>query len=137
VKREQAVAEIRTIQRTCRGLPVLSSEQMSAFQKQWQEAVTTGDFEIVQSTVTEFEKAVGFQVAPFEEGNLEAAGGRAARAIYAHGDNIGKPCGYNVNDIIESFPFDGKPHDYVCPQCGQKGYLISPVFEIDEEPVQE
>ena len=39
-------------------------------------------------------------------------------------------CGFDFNQVVLSFPFDGQERDYECPKCEVKGTFRSPVIEV-------
>jgi len=49
-----------------------------------------------------------------------------ARALDAASRNKG--CGQDWNKVILSQPFDGKPHETPCPQCGTMVRWTAPIF---------
>src|SRR5580658_10128372 len=120
VTQAEAEAVVRSVTRVCRGLPVLEPEKQKEFQAAWNSAFAVGDWSASCWVADAAEKAVGIVGAQVDAGDWENLWRRAATAIYAHGDTVGKPCGYDFNDIICSFPFDGAPRIGKCPKCGNE-----------------
>ncbi len=44
-----------------------------------------------------------------------------------------EPCGYNFNDTIMSYPFDGTTYEYSCPKCGLKTSFTTPIFQVKND----
>lgn len=40
-------------------------------------------------------------------------------------------CGYNINDVITAYPFDGQEHFVKCPKCHNQFSFRSPIFVIE------
>lgn len=40
-----------------------------------------------------------------------------------------KGCGADFNEVILAGPLDGEQHPYRCPQCGNEGVYIPPIFD--------
>ncbi len=39
-------------------------------------------------------------------------------------------CGYDFNDTVMSYPFDGTTHECSCPKCGLKTTFTTPIFQV-------
>ena len=50
------------------------------------------------------------------------------RVIDVHSGDVGRPCGYDVNDMILKYPPDGKHYEEKCPRCGNRIDFITAVY---------
>lgn len=125
--------QVRLVKRTCRGLPVLDEPTRTELHTKWQQIYATGNWDSAMQVVKDAERAAGIKGIPDgTPGDWEELWRRAASAIFAHGDTIGKGCGYDFNETICAGAFDGEQHAYTCPKCGQTGKYGAPYFENDE-----
>lgn len=138
MNRAQAEQEVRSIRRTCRGLPVLSDDVRIKLHTRWQE-VEGKNWDAALQVLTDARTAVTIAAQlrkPFGEGapvpdSWGTLWPEVSGALFAHGDNVGKPCGADFNDVICAEPFDGGEHFGICPKCGNRVAFTSPIFELD------
>lgn len=132
VTREEAHALVRHVRRTCRGKAVLDPAIMRSLHLAWDDVSGHADWEKAKKLCALAETESGTTGPEVADGDWEAMGRRVLSAIYAHGDSIGKPCGYDFNDIICAHEFDGKMHTVECPKCGATNVFTAPVFALSE-----
>lgn len=132
VTQQEAEALVRSITRTCRGNPILTTNQMQTLATAWHQHRQANDWEAAKTATLDAETLIGVEGGPVEDNyDWEALWVRAARAIFAHGDTVGKPCGQDYNDLICALPFDGKSHVTTCPKCGATNHVRTPRFVIE------
>jgi hypothetical protein len=129
MNREEANAEVRKIQRICRGLPLLTEEKRVELHTAWHAAHANLDIAAATDVVRRAEEAINKPYRPdFVHEDWQTLSARASDAIFAHSMD----CGVDFNDIIVAGPYDGQHHDYKCPKCGQTGTYRAPYFELQE-----
>jgi len=42
-------------------------------------------------------------------------------------------CGYDFNNLILQYPFDGQLHEVKCPQCGEPRQFRSPMIDVEPD----
>jgi hypothetical protein len=130
MKREEAVAQVRLIAKTCRGNPLIDEAKREELHKRWADILKEAE---PLPKALEFVKEVEdlAKISHPAEGEAEGLHEltiRAATALFAYDEK----CGYDFNEIIIAGPFDGQQHEYTCPKCRQKGTYRAPYFEITE-----
>ena len=131
VTRAEAEQMIRSIVRTCRGLQVLTRGVREKFFAMYKQAEASRVWEDARRIMKETEDAVGIVGVEVEDGDWEKLFGRFSTAVFAHGVQVGKPCGADFNDIICAGDLDGKQHSYKCARCGQEGQYGAPRFVLE------
>jgi hypothetical protein len=131
--RAEAERQVREIKKTCRGLPAIPVFEMRAkLFNDYKAAEANHNWNAAYSQMVETEKTAGVLGKAVQEGEWEKLNSRFHSAVFAHGDQTGKPCGADFNDIICAGAFDGKQHAYTCPKCGQTGHYGAPYFDVAE-----
>lgn len=106
VEAEEAVAYVRVVGRTCRGLRHRAEAETEPF---WAR-LRAG--ESPQAVATDFWGLYGGAFVP-EEIDPEFAYSRLVADLGAT-----RGCGQDVNDLILAAPLDGREHSAPCPRCG-------------------
>ena len=137
ITRAEAEAKVRDIKRWCRGLPAIPefAERERLFNA-YKAAEAARDWDKALEITMCTETAIGIVGQQVDLGDWEKLNIRFHSAVFAHGDQVGKPCGADFNDIICSNPFDGKQYQYKCPNCGQQGQYGAPYFDLVETPTE-
>jgi hypothetical protein len=129
--RKEAEAQVREIKKWCRGLPVLPFNTREGFFTVYKHHEAGRNWVGALSVLATTEKAAGIDNGEsIDTGDWEKLNTRFHSAVFAHGDQVGKPCGYDFNNTICAGPLDGKQHKYVCPKCGQTGQYGAPYFQL-------
>jgi len=140
---EEKDAHVRLVGRRCRG-PLLTTVeyQRGAFDR-WYDLEDAGDAAgAVVMLGALFEAAMklkhpGFKMrAPTLPENIdeitpalwETLRRRAFPLIRLYGDQVGRGCGWDVNEEITAQPYDGESRSVECPKCGSVLEYTSPVF---------
>lgn len=142
ITRAEAESIVRLSAKVCKGLPVLSTEVRHRLHTKWLAITVIRDWEAAIALVTEAKQEVvkavdlnhpfgGNQPVAFND--WETLWREAAQAIFAYGNDVGKPCGYDFNNEFCAHPFDGKEHLGKCPLCGNEVPFTSPVFDVADE----
>lgn len=103
ITREEAMALERRVTRTCKG-PVKAGKE---------------------AEYVELRKAVQSR---FGHG---FGGGNSALDIGLVDTLNRESCGYDFNELLFRFPFDGRSHRQPCPSCGQMISFRSPWYPVD------
>ena len=121
---------MRSIQRTCRGLRVIPEKQRLHFFKIiWPELLSKSKginrAEAAQKDMETYLKGINF---PFTHTPLDKEDWDQVQRVLFFLVDTRRGCGYNFNRTVESHPFDGADHTYLCPLCGITGTFRSPRF---------
>lgn len=120
---------VRKVGRACRGLRVIPKMQrLFFFNTIWPELTKSHNFkkaEAAQLDIETYLKGINF---PFTRTPLEKDNWDQIQRVLFFSVDIRRGCGYNFNETVESYPFDGEEHKYTCPKCGIKGSFRSPKF---------
>lgn len=133
--REEVEKDVKSIGRTCRGPLLLAEDEINTYRDILNKALedmSPLNQAILIALKTALELRYGL---PQEEcTEINKLVNRVVALVFARNDTIGKPmCGYDVNQIILSNPFDGKEHEYICPRCGLEEFYIAPICEEELE----
>lgn len=130
MKREEAIAHIRSVGRTCRGDSLFTKEQRTAFEAEGNAALSPYNHDKAFELKRRLEIALGQEDKQVNDPSEMAQ--RLVFLIYARPDVLGRPCGYDYNEFVVAGPWDGQLHETTCPQCGTVDKYQAPVFQIEE-----
>lgn len=129
MKRNTIIAEIRSVQRTCRGpLPDRARQVVNQL---------LADGHLYKAQMVDAANRSRPAAHPCVIDVIEKPEERRHKlfAVFEGGAVVpyrtGTPCGYDFNEIIVTGQWDGCEHAYTCPKCGVTGYYQAPLYEVE------
>ncbi len=124
MKRDDAVKEIRSIERRCRGphREKILPRDYERFSKGLQDSLAAVTTEPAGGPGTPRELITRMVQDPAHHAS--------AREL---DETMRSACGYDVNEIIAAGPLDGTKFSVECPQCKQTITGRHPFFELDDD----
>ncbi len=140
--RVQQDTHVRSIERTCRGPLLVDPEIERVNFDRWYVLEELRDVDGVGGLLGELYEnakqlaAPGFKlgavpalvVDPNDAETWEYLRRLVFPMIRLRGDKVGKPCGYDQNQIVVAHPYDGETRQVPCPDCDTLFVWTSPVF---------
>jgi len=142
----EAIAEIRRIGRTCRGPKLLTAEQQRPLLAQLATDLPgliprIASYRRMLRLAPEFREELAAEtlenaqaqetaVPTIHAQTQEVIQSWAIRTIRASAADQGAACGYDFNEVVLCYPFDGQEREYRCPRCGLRGTFRSPHYDI-------
>lgn len=128
--RDEAVADIRSVGRTCRGPSVFTEEERAQYTQEGNAALYP--FNIMAANRLRYKLEKNLSQGNTNITDPQVMAQRLVALIYARTDIMGNPCGYDYNNFVISNPWDGKQYVTKCPQCGTEDRYQAPVYQIEE-----
>ena len=129
--REEIIAHIRAVNRTCRGNPVFPEKMRKMLTDILDPIVEARDVTTGKQLLVSLCRVLKIplpEIVPADD--FEAIYREVFGLIFACEDRVGRGCGADFNEILISGPWDGDRHDYICPKCGINSFYIAPCFEV-------
>jgi len=127
VTKAEAEAEIRSVKRWCRGMPLHTPEEQSDYVSRRDAAHT------LKEQVAFKEELEGkLQLENLEVNTAEEAIRRINELIFSYNDTIHKSvCSYDINELLLASVWDGEDNFFNCPRCGV-GHVVAVKFTLKD-----
>lgn len=123
---------VRSIQRRCKGPAIFPPEVQRAYFAQIGDADPEALLgALLAELQTMLDPALAVRILAYARAARDTRGAYHAlvATLRIHATDVGRSCGYDVNDLICAHPFDGQAREVTCPRCGTVISYRAPRFD--------